>query len=65
MKRDVIFFNELGSMDDMLSLEGRPRFTGDLGGATTTLLRQILRCSRSRPQVKAATVGLTDNDRFH
>jgi hypothetical protein len=59
MKRDVILFNELGSIDDMLGLGG------DQGGATTTHLRQVLRCSWSRPQVRAATVGLTYNDCFH
>jgi hypothetical protein len=65
MKKDAILFSELVSMDDMLSSRGQPRFTGDQGGATTTHLRQVLRCSWSRSQVKAATVGLTNNDRFH
>jgi hypothetical protein len=60
--KDEFLFAELSSMDNMLSAGGQLKFTGDPGGPTLTHLRQ----SRAATEVdlKFATVGLSDNDRF-
>jgi hypothetical protein len=62
---DAILFSELDSMENMLSLSGQLKFTGDPGGPTLTHLRQSWAATEVDLKLKPATVGLTDNDRFH
>src|SRR6476620_4645119 len=62
---DAILFSELNSMDNMLSSGGQLKFTGDPGGPTLTHLRQSWAATEVDLKLKPATVGLTDNDRFH
>ena len=62
---DAVLFAELDSMDNMLSAGGQLKFTGDPGGPTLTHLRQSWAATEVDLKLKPATVGLTDNDRFH
>ena len=62
---DAILFSELDSMDNMLSSGGQLKFTGDPGGPTLTHLRQSWAATEVDLKLKPATVGLTDDDRFH
>jgi hypothetical protein len=62
---DEFLFAEWSSMDNMLSAEGQLNFTGDPGGPTHTHLRQSWAASEVDLKLKPATVGLTNNDRFH
>jgi hypothetical protein len=62
---DEFLFAELSSMDNMLSAGGQLEFTGDPGGPTLTHLRQSWAATEVDFKLKPATVGLTDNDRFH
>jgi hypothetical protein len=62
---DAILFSELDSMENVLSSGGQLKFTGDLGGPTLTHLRQSWAATEVDLKLKPATVGLTDNDRFH
>jgi hypothetical protein len=62
---DAILFAELDSMDNMLSAGGQLKFTGEPGGPTLTHLRQSWAATEVDLKLKRATVGLTDNDRFH
>jgi hypothetical protein len=62
---DAILFSELEDMDSMPSSGGQLKFTGDPGGPTLTLLRQSWAATVVDLKLKPATVGLTDNDRFH
>jgi hypothetical protein len=62
---DAILFGELDSMDDMPSSGGQLKFTGDPGGPTLTHLRQSWAATEVDLKLKPATVGLTDDDRFH
>jgi hypothetical protein len=62
---DEFLFAELSSMDNMLSAGGQLKFTGDPGGPTLTHLRQSWAATEVDLKLKPATVGLTDNDRFH
>jgi hypothetical protein len=48
----------------MLSAGGQLKFTGDPGGPTLTHLRQSWAAIEVDLNLKPATVGLTDNDRF-
>jgi hypothetical protein len=52
-------------MDNMLSAGGQLKFTGDPGGPTLTHLWQSWAATEVDLKLKPATVGLTDNDRFH
>jgi hypothetical protein len=63
--KDAILFSELDSMDQGLSSGGQLKFTGDPGGPTLTHLRQSWAATVVDLKLKPATVGLTDNDRFH
>jgi hypothetical protein len=60
---DEFLFVELSSMDNMLSAGGQ--FTGDLGGPTLTHLRQSRAATEVDLKLKPATVGLTNNDKYH
>jgi hypothetical protein len=60
---DAILFSELDSMESVLSSGGQLKFTGDPEGPTLTHLRQS--GAATEVDLKSATVGLTDNDRFH
>jgi hypothetical protein len=62
---DAILFSELDSMENVLSSGGQLKFTGDPGGPTLTHLRQSWAATEVDLKLKPATVGLTDNDRFH
>jgi hypothetical protein len=62
---DAILFVELDSMDNMLSAGGQLKFTGDPGGPRLTHLRPSWAATEVDLKLKPATVGLTDNDRFH
>jgi hypothetical protein len=62
---DAILFSELDSRENMLSSSGELKFTGDPGGPTLTHLRQSWVATEVDLKLKSATVGLTDNDRFH
>jgi hypothetical protein len=62
---DTILFSELDSMENVLSSGGQLKFTGDPGGPTLTHLRQPWAATEVDLKLKPATVGLTDNDRFH
>jgi hypothetical protein len=62
---DEFLFAELSSMDNMLSAGGQLKFTGDPGGPTLTHLRQFWAATEVDLKLKPATVGLTDNDKFH
>jgi hypothetical protein len=62
---DEFLFAELNRMDNMLSAGGQLKFTGDPGGPTLTHLRQSWAATEVDLKLKPATVGLTDNDRFH
>jgi hypothetical protein len=62
---DAILFAELDSMDNMLSAGGQLKFTNDPGGPTLTHLQQSWAATEVDLKLKPATVGLTDNDRFH
>jgi hypothetical protein len=62
---DAILFAKLDSMDNMLSAGGQLKFTGDPGGPRLTHLRQSWAATEVDLKFKPATVGLTDNDRFH
>jgi hypothetical protein len=62
---DAILFSELDSMDNMPSSGGQLKFTGDPGGPTLTHLRQSWAATEVDLKLKPATVGLTDDDRFH
>jgi hypothetical protein len=52
-------------MENMLSSSGQLKFTGDPGGPTLIHLRQSWAATEVDLKLKPATVGLTDNDRFH
>jgi hypothetical protein len=52
-------------MENVLSLGGQLKFTGDPGGPTLTHLRQSWAATEVNLKLKPAIVGLTDNDRFH
>jgi hypothetical protein len=52
-------------MDNMPSSGGQLKFTGDPGGPTLTHLRQSWAATEVDLKLKPATVGLTDDDRFH
>jgi hypothetical protein len=62
---DAVLFGELDSMENVLSSGGQLKFTGDPGGPTLTHLRQSWAATMVDLKLKPATVGLTDNDRFH
>jgi hypothetical protein len=62
---DAILFSELDSMKNVLSSGGQLKFTGDPGGPTLTHLRQSWAATEVDLKLKPATVGFTDNDRFH
>jgi hypothetical protein len=62
---DAILFSQLHSMENVLSSSGQLKFTGDPEGPTLTHLRQSWAATVVDLKVKPATVGLTDNDRFH
>jgi hypothetical protein len=62
---DAILFSELDSMENMLSSSGQLKFIGDPKGPTLTHLRQSWAATEVDLKLKPATVGLTDNDRFH
>jgi hypothetical protein len=62
---DAVLFCELDSMENVLSSGGQLKFTGNPGGPTLTHLRQSWAATVVDLQLKPATVGLTDNDRFH
>jgi hypothetical protein len=62
---DAILFSELDSMDNMPSSGGQLKFTVDPGGPTLTHLRQSWAATEVDLKLKPATVGLTDDDRFH
>jgi hypothetical protein len=62
---DAILFSELNSMENVLSSGGQLKFTCDPGGPTLTHLRQSWAATEVDLKLKPATVGLTDNDRFH
>jgi hypothetical protein len=62
---DAILFSELDSMENMLSSSDQLKFTGDPGGLTLTHLRQSWAATEIDLNLKPATVGLTNNDRFH
>jgi hypothetical protein len=49
----------------MPSSGGQLKFTGDPGGPTLTHLRQSWATTVVDLKLKPATIGLTDNDRFH
>jgi hypothetical protein len=60
-----VLFSELDSMENALSSGGQLKFTGDPGGPTLTHLRQSWAATVVDLKLKPATVGLTENDRFH
>jgi hypothetical protein len=62
---DAILFADLEGMDNILSAGGQLKFTGDPGGPTLTHLRQSWAATEVDLKLKPATVGLTDNDKFH
>src|SRR6476469_9539453 len=62
---DAILFSELDSMNNMLSSGGQLKFTGDPGGPTLTHLRESWAATEVDLKLRPATVGLTDDDRFH
>jgi hypothetical protein len=62
---DAVLFSELDSMENVLISGGQLKFTGDPGGPTLTHLRQSWAATVVDLKLKPATVGLTDNDRFH
>jgi hypothetical protein len=63
--KDAVLFADLEGMDNMLSAGGQLKFTGDPGGPTLTHLRQSWAATEVDLKLKPATVGLTDNDKFH
>jgi hypothetical protein len=62
---DAVLFSELDSMENVLSSGGQLKFTGNPGGPTLTHSRQSWAATVVDLKLKRATVGLTDNDRFH
>jgi hypothetical protein len=50
---DAILFSELDSMENVLSLGGQLKFTGDPGGPTLTHLRQSWAATEGGSQTKA------------
>jgi hypothetical protein len=62
---DAVLFADTEGMDNMLSAEGQHKFTGDPRGSTLTHLRQSWTATEVDLKLKPATVGLTDNDKFH
>jgi hypothetical protein len=62
---DTILFGKLDSMENVLSSGGQLKITGDPGGPTLTHLRWSWAATEVDLKLKPATVGLTDNDRFH